>query len=94
MVAAVLSSPLLLATQVHAIEVECIADSQYKRLYQIFDGDPAKFAAYLEIDTGTRRLPDPEACRSALVKGGIGEKASQPDISATTRLPCRRSPTL
>jgi hypothetical protein len=53
-----------------AIEVQCIEESRYKHLYQLFGGDTRKFAAYLKVDTG--RLPDPEACRAALIAGPIG----------------------
>ena len=54
-----------------AIDVQCIEESKYKHLYQLFGGDTRKFAAYFKIGTG--RLPDPEACRAALITGGIGE---------------------
>jgi hypothetical protein len=53
-----------------AIEVTCIEASKYKYLYQIFGGDPKKFAAYLQLDVA--KLPNPEHCRAALVSGGIG----------------------
>ena len=56
-----------------AIEVQCIEESKYKHLYQLFGGDARKLAAYLEIDTDRYHLPDPEACRAALVTGGIGQ---------------------
>jgi len=54
-----------------AIDVQCIEESKYKHLYQLFGGDTRKFAAYFKI--GTARLPDPEACRAALISGGIGD---------------------
>src|SRR5262249_35797298 len=45
--------------------------SKYKYLYQLFDGDPRKFAAYLQIDP--KNLPNPEFCRAAAVTGGVGD---------------------
>jgi hypothetical protein len=59
----------LLASRAAAIEVSCIEASKYRHLYQIFGGDPQKFAAYLQIEPN--RLPDPEFCRAALVSGPI-----------------------
>jgi hypothetical protein len=56
-----------------AMDIRCIEDSKYKYLFQIFGGDPRKFAAYLKIDTAGRALPDPELCRAALIYGGVGE---------------------
>jgi hypothetical protein len=73
--AAILSWLALSTTAARAIDVQCLEDARYQRLYEIFGGDPAKFAAYLEVDTGTHRLPDPDACRAALVRGGIGERS-------------------
>ena len=59
----------LMASRAAAIEVSCIEASKYRHLYQIFGGDPQKFAAYLQIEPN--RLPDPEFCRAALVSGPI-----------------------
>ncbi len=52
-----------------AIEVECIEASKYKYLWQLFDNDPKKFAAYLQIDPA--KLPGPELCRAVFLTGGI-----------------------
>jgi hypothetical protein len=57
-----------------AFQVQCIEESKYKYLYELFGGDPRKFAAYLEIDPAAHRLPDPELCRAVLLIGGIGDK--------------------
>ena len=55
-----------------AIEVECIEASKYKYLWQLFDNDPKKFAAYLQIDPA--KLPGPELCRAVLLSGGISPR--------------------
>jgi hypothetical protein len=52
-----------------AIEVTCIEASKYKYFFQIFGGDPRKFAAYFQLDAN--RVPNPELCRAALISGGV-----------------------
>src|SRR5262245_15135332 len=58
-----------MGVRAEAIEVQCIEASRYKHLWRIFNGDSAKFAAYLMIDAA--KLPDPELCRAAIVTGPI-----------------------
>jgi hypothetical protein len=60
---------LMIADRAQAIEVKCIEASKYKYLWKLFDDDPKKFAAYLQIDPAN--LPNPEFCRAALLTGGI-----------------------
>ena len=65
-----LALPVLFASgRAQAIEVKCIEASKYKYLYKLFDDDPKKFAAYLQLDPA--KLPDPEFCRAALLNGPI-----------------------
>jgi hypothetical protein len=52
-----------------AIEVQCIEESKYKHLYQLFGGDARAFAAYFEINPDQHPLPDPEACRAVYLTG-------------------------
>jgi hypothetical protein len=52
-----------------ALEVTCIEASKYKYLFQIFGGDPRKFAAYFQLNAN--RLPKPELCRAALISGKV-----------------------
>jgi hypothetical protein len=61
---------LLAPGDAQAIEVKCIEASKYKYLWKLFDDDPKKFAAYLQLDPA--KLPSPEFCRAALLTGGIG----------------------
>lgn len=56
-----------------ATEVRCIEESKYKYLYELFGGDRRKFADYFGIDPETRRLPEPEYCRAAMLSGPTGE---------------------
>jgi hypothetical protein len=62
-------SASLLARPAAAIEVTCIEASRYHHLFQIFGGDPKKFAAYLQVDPN--KLPSPDLCRAALVSGPV-----------------------
>ena len=55
-----------------AIEVQCIEASRYKYLYQLFDNDRQRLAAYLKIDA--KRLPDGEICRAVIVSGPISAR--------------------
>jgi hypothetical protein len=57
------------ATPADAIQVTCVEASKYKYLYRIFDNDRRGFAEFLGVDI--RQLPDPEACRAALLTGRI-----------------------
>src|SRR4051794_30436426 len=59
--------------RVNATELQCIEESKYKYLYQLFDGDMRRFADYFGLDPDVRRLPDPEFCRAALLSGPTGE---------------------
>ena len=59
------------APHASALDFACVEASKYKYLYQLFDGDPRKFAAYLQIDPN--KLPNPEFCRAAAVTGGVGD---------------------
>jgi hypothetical protein len=52
-----------------ALDFKCIEASRYKYLFELFGGDPKKFAAYLEINPS--RLPNPNHCRAALVTGDV-----------------------
>ncbi len=52
-----------------AIEIECIEASKYKYLYQLFNNNRARLAAFLNVDA--KRLPDGEKCRAAVIRGGI-----------------------
>lgn len=54
-----------------AVEVKCIEASKYKYVWQLFENDPRRFAAYLHTDPA--RLPNPEFCRAALVTGGMAK---------------------
>ena len=73
----------LWATRAAALEMTCIEASKYKHLYQIFGGDPKKFAAFLQIDA--KRLPHPEFCRAALITGQI-EPASAQEVNKLLEL--------
>src|SRR5437868_6669965 len=69
---------LLAAAPAHAIQVRCIEASRYKYLYQIFDNDRDRFAAYFGVNVD--QLPGPEVCRAVLVTAGIEPlKADDPD---------------
>lgn len=59
----------LLARPAAAVEVTCIEASRYRHLFQMFGGDPKKFAAFLQVDPN--KLPDPDLCRAALVSGPV-----------------------
>ena len=81
MVAAVagLSFLLAAASPARAIQVRCIEASRYKHLYEIFDNDRDRFAAYFGVKAS--ELPDGEVCRAVLVsKGGVEPmKADDPE---------------
>lgn len=62
-------SASLLGRPAVALEVACIEASRYRHLFQIFDGDPKKLAAYLQVDP--TKLPPPDLCRAALVSGPV-----------------------
>src|ERR671931_2425773 len=58
-----------------ALDVTCIEASKYKHLYRIFGNDPRKFAEFLELDPN--RLPNPEFCRAALLRGPVQETSAK-----------------
>jgi hypothetical protein len=71
---------VLTAGAVHraaAIEIQCIEASKYKHLYRIFDDDPKKFAAFMQVDPS--RLPGGETCRAILVTGRINSTKQSKD---------------
>ena len=55
-------------------EVQCIEESKYKYLFQLFDNNTRKFGDYFGLDAETSRMPEPEFCRAALVSGSTGER--------------------
>jgi len=79
MVAAVAGlSFLLAAAPARAIQVRCIEASRYKHLYEIFDNDRDRFAAYFGVKAS--ELPDGEVCRAVLVSSGVEPmKADDPE---------------
>ena len=60
-----------------AIEIKCIEASKYKYLYQIFDNDPRKFAAFLQVNPA--KLPSGDTCRAVLVTGRINSTKQSKD---------------
>jgi hypothetical protein len=66
---ATVASASLVTTDASAIEIQCIEASKYKYLYRIFDNDPKKFGAYLQVDSA--RLPGGEVCRAVFISGRI-----------------------
>jgi hypothetical protein len=63
-----------------AIEIECIEASKYKYLYQLFNNNRARLAAFLRVDA--RQLPDGEKCRAVIIRGRVDSASASKEAGS------------